>query len=75
MMTTCPLRDAGRGRGLGTLIAALVTTQLPAGTWSDDLLASFFRCEPIIHALLAVVVERAHRQIRCAGVRHSGVRQ
>lgn len=41
---------------VGTLIAALVTTQLPAGTWSGDLVASFFRGERITYALLAVVV-------------------
>lgn len=41
---------------LGTLIAALVTTQLPAGTWSDALVASFFHGERITYAVLAVVV-------------------
>lgn len=41
---------------VGTLIAALVTTQLPAGTWSADLVASFFHGERITYALLAVVV-------------------
>ena len=41
---------------VGTLIAALVTTRLPAGTWSSDLVASFFRGERITYALLAVVV-------------------
>src|SRR3954467_15167716 len=41
---------------VGTLIAALVTTQLPAGTWSGDLVASFFHGERIIYAVLAVVV-------------------
>jgi MFS family permease len=41
---------------VGTLIAALVTTQLPAGTWSGDLVASFFHGERITYALLAVVV-------------------
>ncbi|MGW2780352.1 MFS transporter [Streptomyces populi] len=41
---------------VGTLIAALVTTQLPAGTWSGDLVASFFHGERIIYALLAVLV-------------------
>ncbi|MFI6862804.1 MFS transporter [Streptomyces sp. NPDC050421] len=41
---------------VGTLIAALVTTQLPAGTWSDALVASFFHGERITYAVLAVVV-------------------
>ncbi|MEV0745124.1 MFS transporter [Streptomyces sp. NBC_00184] len=41
---------------VGTLIAALVTTQLPAGTWSDGLVASFFHGERITYAVLAVVV-------------------
>ncbi|MEV0917658.1 MFS transporter [Streptomyces sp. NPDC049967] len=41
---------------VGTLIAVLVTTQLPAGTWSDALVASFFHGERITYAILAVVV-------------------
>nr|AIA15374.1 MFSAntibioticEffluxPump [uncultured bacterium] len=41
---------------VGTLIAALVTTQLPAGTWGSDLVASFFHGERITYALLAIVV-------------------
>ena len=41
---------------VGTLIAALVTTQLPAGTWTADLVASFFHGEQIIYGVLAVVV-------------------
>lgn len=41
---------------VGTAIAALVTTQLPAGVWSSDLVASFFHGERITYALLAVVV-------------------
>ncbi len=41
---------------VGTLIAALVTTQLPAGTWSTDLVASFFHGEQIIYGVLAVIV-------------------
>ena len=41
---------------IGTMIAALVTTQLPAGTWSSDLVASFFHGERVTYALLAVVV-------------------
>ncbi|GAA4717485.1 MFS transporter [Nocardioides conyzicola] len=41
---------------VGTAIAALVTTQLPAGVWSSDLVASFFHGERITYGLLAVVV-------------------
>src|SRR5215218_2585970 len=41
---------------IGTLIAVLVTTQLPAGTWSNDLVASFFHGERITYAVLALVV-------------------
>ncbi|MER6790129.1 MFS transporter [Streptomyces sp. NPDC000658] len=41
---------------VGTLIAALVTTQLPAGAWSSDLVQSFFRGERITYAVLAVIV-------------------
>jgi hypothetical protein len=41
---------------IGTLIAVLVTTTLPAGTWSSDLVASFFHGERITYGLLAVVV-------------------
>lgn len=41
---------------VGTMIAALVTTQLPAGTWSDALVASFFHGERITYAVLAVIV-------------------
>ncbi len=41
---------------VGTLIAALVTTQLPAGTWSSELVASFFHGERVVFVLLAVVV-------------------
>jgi len=41
---------------VGTLVAVLVTTQLPSGTWSDSLVASFFRGERLTYALLAVVV-------------------
>jgi uncharacterized membrane protein YraQ (UPF0718 family) len=41
---------------VGTMIAALVTTQLPAGTWSSDLVASFFHGERITYAVLAVIV-------------------
>jgi len=41
---------------VGTMIAVLVTTQLPDGTWSDSLVSSFFAGERITYAVLAVVV-------------------
>ncbi|KAA1395388.1 MFS transporter [Aeromicrobium ginsengisoli] len=41
---------------VGTMIALLVTTRLPAGTWGSDLVASFFHGERITYAVLAVVV-------------------
>ncbi|MBJ7290965.1 MFS transporter, partial [Williamsia sp.] len=41
---------------VGTLIAALVTTQLPSGAWSSALIDSFFHGERITYAVLAVVV-------------------
>ncbi|MBZ5740314.1 MFS transporter [Nocardioides mangrovi] len=41
---------------VGTLIAALVTTQLPAGAWSNDLVQSFFHGETVTYGILAVVV-------------------
>lgn len=41
---------------VGTLIAALVTTRLPAGTWGDALVASVFHGERITYTVLAVVV-------------------
>nr|WP_269328372.1 MFS transporter [Kineosporia mesophila] len=41
---------------IGTMIAALVTTQLPAGTWSASLVASFFHGERITYAVVAVIV-------------------
>jgi MFS family permease len=41
---------------VGTLIAALVTTRLPAGIWSNELVESFFHGERITYAVLAVVV-------------------
>ena len=41
---------------VGSLIAALVTTQLPVGRWSNELVASFFHGERITYAVLAVVV-------------------
>ncbi|WP_035869477.1 tetracycline resistance MFS efflux pump [Cryptosporangium arvum] len=41
---------------IGTFIAALVTTQLPAGAWSESLVASFFHGERITYAVVAVIV-------------------
>ncbi len=41
---------------VGTLIAALVTTSLPDGRWSNALVASFFHGERVTYATLAVVV-------------------
>ncbi|MCX4781837.1 MFS transporter [Streptomyces sp. NBC_01264] len=41
---------------VGTLIAVLVTTQLPEGTWSAELVASFFHGERITYVVLAAVV-------------------
>src|SRR6185436_10746934 len=41
---------------VGTLIAVLVTTQLPVGTWGADLLEKFFHGERITYLILAVVV-------------------
>jgi EmrB/QacA subfamily drug resistance transporter len=41
---------------IGTLIAALVTTRLPAGTWSDSLVASFFHGERVTFAVMAAIV-------------------
>ncbi len=41
---------------VGTMIAALVTTHLPAGVWSNDLVQSFFHGERITYAVLAVIV-------------------
>jgi EmrB/QacA subfamily drug resistance transporter len=41
---------------VGTLIAVLVTSQLPSGTWSGELVASFFHGERITYAVLAVIV-------------------
>ncbi|MFJ3213155.1 MFS transporter [Streptomyces flaveolus] len=41
---------------VGTMIAALVTTRLPAGVWSSDLVQSFFHGERITYTLLAVIV-------------------
>jgi EmrB/QacA subfamily drug resistance transporter len=41
---------------IGTMIAALVTTQLPVGTWSSSLVATFFHGERITYAIVAVIV-------------------
>lgn len=41
---------------VGTLIAVLVTTVLPSGTWSPELIASFFHGEQITFIVLAVSV-------------------
>ena len=41
---------------VGTLIAALVTASLPAGTWSTELVTSFFHGERVAFTALAVVV-------------------
>ena len=41
---------------IGTMIALLVTTQLPDGTWSSELVDSFFHGERVTYALLAIVV-------------------
>lgn len=41
---------------IGTMIAALVTTQLPVGTWSQSLVTSFFHGERITYAVVAVIV-------------------
>ena len=41
---------------IGTMIAALVTAQLPVGRWSDSLVASFFHGERITYAIVAVIV-------------------
>jgi EmrB/QacA subfamily drug resistance transporter len=41
---------------VGTLIAVLVTATLPAGAWSDALVASFFHGEQITYGVLAIVV-------------------
>jgi fucose permease len=52
-------QEAGSSVGVavvGTLVAALVTTTLPSGTWSSELVASFFSGERITYAVLAVVV-------------------
>jgi hypothetical protein len=41
---------------IGTMIAALVTTQLPEGAWSESLVESFFHGERITYAIVAVIV-------------------
>lgn len=41
---------------VGTLIAVLVTTVLPDGAWTSDLVASFFHGERVVYTTLAVVV-------------------
>lgn len=41
---------------VGTLIAALVATQLPSGVWGADLVHTFFHGESIAYLVLAVVV-------------------
>jgi EmrB/QacA subfamily drug resistance transporter len=41
---------------VGTLIAVLVTTQLPVGVWSHDLVMSFFHGERVTYGVLAVIV-------------------
>lgn len=41
---------------VGTLIAVLVTTALPAGAWSSALVASFFHGEQVTYLVLGVVV-------------------
>ncbi len=41
---------------IGTMIAALVTVNLPAGAWSSSLIESFFHGESVAYGVLAVVV-------------------
>jgi hypothetical protein len=41
---------------VGTVVAAMVTTRLPVGTWSTDLVQSFFHGERVLFGVLAVVV-------------------
>lgn len=48
---------------VGTLIAALVTTVLPDGAWSQGLASSFFHGEQVVFVVLAVAVGL----ITCAG--------
>jgi len=41
---------------VGTMIAALVTSQLPAGRWTSELVQSFFHGERITYVVLAGIV-------------------
>jgi len=41
---------------VGTMVALLITTTLPDGVWTSELVASFFHGERIIFVVLAVVV-------------------
>lgn len=41
---------------VGTMLAVLVTTQLPVGAWSGDLVASFFHGEQLTYGVLAIIV-------------------
>jgi uncharacterized membrane protein YraQ (UPF0718 family) len=41
---------------VGTVIAALVTSTLPAGVWTSDLVHSFFSGERTTYLVLAAVV-------------------
>lgn len=41
---------------VGTMIAVLVTTKLPVGTWNDALVAPFFHGERITYAVLAIIL-------------------
>lgn len=41
---------------VGTMIAALVTSRLPAGVWSSELVQSFFRGERLTYLTLAALV-------------------
>ncbi|MFD6414205.1 tetracycline resistance MFS efflux pump, partial [Nocardia asteroides] len=41
---------------VGTLVAVLVTTRLPAGAWDSGLVRSFFHGERITYGVLAVLV-------------------
>ncbi|MBB2987318.1 MFS transporter [Terracoccus luteus] len=41
---------------VGTLVAVLVTTTLPAGTWGADLVARFFAGERVVFTVLSVLV-------------------
>lgn len=41
---------------VGTLIAVLVATQLPTGSWGNDIVTSFFHGERVIYAVLALIV-------------------